>query len=343
LAEAQFQNQQAAAEAIGARRAENRMIRQFEQQTSEALAQGRLDLQNRRQNAGLWRAVRPTAYFLTDENFFQVHAKKFSGAQTLALNAAPQLAVPSDLAVQVHESFLTNFLEDELGGLKLTQADVARIEEELRQAAGADQAGGRIGDQAVAEREAFELTLATSRPVEVRFASQQVQIVLNVRNFRSQGQSINDAQVLLRLQFERDAVDPQTLRFRQVGEIKASLLDPDKIDLNTATVLDLIETTINREIRRQREGRGEAEPGIVLPANLIDPQVLADLEDDQLRRLAARAALTAMSFEQGWATVAWRVPATTNHSSGGAPVLAAVSEPKSAADPAAELTDSGQE
>jgi hypothetical protein len=313
LAEGQFRNQQAGAEAIGARRAENRLVRQFEEQTSEALAQGRSELRQRRQQAGVWRAVRPVAYFLTDEHFFQVHAKKFSGAQTLALGAAPAIQVPSDLAVQVHESFLTNFLEDELGGLRLTDEDVARIEAQLRaEAAKSDVAGGQIGDQAAVEREPFELTLANIRPVELRFDAQMVLVVLNVRNFRSQGQSINDAQVVVRLKFERDEADPTNkLRFRQVGEVKASLLDPDKIDLNTATVLDLIETTINREIRRQREDRADQEPGLVLPTNLIDPQLLADLEDSQLRRLAEMARLVVFSFENGWATLAWRVPLTT--------------------------------
>jgi hypothetical protein len=312
LAESQFSNQQAGAEAIGARRAETRLVRQFEQETSTALGNGRSDLQQRRQEAGLLRSVRPTAYLITDENFLQVYAKKIAGSQTLALNAPPSIVTPSDLAFQLHESFLSNFLEDAVGGRVLTHEDVARVEAELKKDAVA--AGGQITDDSPANREAFELTFATARPIEVRFDDQMINVVLNIRNFKAQGQSINDVQVLIRLKLHFDAADTSTIRLAQVGTIRASLLDPDKIDLNTATVLDLIENTLNREISLQRERAGTT-AGAALPANLIDRQWLADVQDPQIARLVETARLATIRFEHGWATLAW----TTGSASASAP------------------------
>lgn len=302
LAETQFANQQAGAEAIGARRAETRLVRQFEQETSTALRNGRSDLQQRRQEAGLLRSVRPTGYLITDEHFLQVHARKVTGSQTLALAAPPVIATPSDVAFQVHESFLSNFLEDAVGGRVLTHEDVARVEAELKKEAAAN--GGQITDEPAAPREAFELTFATARPIEVRFDEQMLQVMLNIRNFKAQGQSINDVQVLIRLKLHVDATDANMIRLAQVGTIRASLLDPNKIDLNTATVLDLIENTLNREIQRQRERAGTT-AGAALPANLIDRQLLAEIKDPQVARLIEAAQLATISFDQGWATLAW--------------------------------------
>ena len=307
LAETQFSNQQAGAEAIGARRAETRVVRQFEEETSTALRNGRADLQQQRQEAGLLRSVRPTAYLITDESFLQVHAKKFSGSQTLAIAAPPTINTPSDLAVQLHESFLSNFLEDAVGGRVLTHEDVARVEAELKKEDSAN--GGQISDQPPANREAFELTFATNRPIEIRFDDQLIQVVLNIRNFKAQGQSINDVQVLIRLKLHVDATDANTIRLAQVGTIRASLLDPNKIDLNTATVLDLIENTLNREIQLQRERAGTA-AGVALPTNLIDPKVLADVKDPQVVRLVQNARLATISFAQGWASLAWTAGST---------------------------------
>jgi hypothetical protein len=307
LGEMQFSNQQAAAEAIGARRAENRLVRQFEEETSTALRDGRSQLQKQRQDAGLLRSVRPTAYLMTDEHFLQVHAKKFSGSQTLAIGAPPTIVTPSDVAFQIHESFLSNFLEDALSGRTLTQEDVARVEAELKK----ETAGsGQISDEPAAAREAFELTFATSRPVDIRFEEQMVQVVLNIRTFKAQGQSINDVQVLIRLKLHRDAVDPQNIRLSQVGNIRASLLDPSKIDLNTATILDLIQNTLNREIQRQRESSGN-EAGLAIPSNLIDQQLVAEIKEPQVKRLLEAARLATISLEQGWATLAWTTNSAT--------------------------------
>jgi len=303
LAESQFQNQQSAAEAIGARRAENRLVRQFDQETTTALQQGRRDMQQRRESMGWLRDNRPTAYLLTDENFLQVYAKKYNGTQTLALAPPPAVVAPSELAMQLHDSFITNTVEAALAGRVITHEDVARIEEEIKREIEAS--GGQIPATEPVQREAFELTLANARPVEVRFEQQMIQVVINIRNFKAQGQSINDAQVLVRLKLLLDPADPSQLRLRQLGDIRASLLDPNKIDLNTATVLDLIENTLNRELQRQRESE-TGQPGLALPVHLLDPQWVAELNDPQITRLIAAARLVALSFEQGWATVAWR-------------------------------------
>lgn len=316
LAEMQFTNQQAGAEAIGARRAENRLVRQFGEETSTALRDGRAQLKKQRQEAGLLRSVRPTAYLLTDESFLQVHARKFSGSQTMALQSPPTIATPCDIAFQIHESFLSNFLEDAVGGRTLTHEDVARVEAELKKEAAA---GGQVPDEAGPAREAFELTFANSRPIDVRFDDQMVQIVLNIRTFKAQGQSVNDVQVLIRLKLHRDAKDDQLIRLAQVGKIRASLLDPSKIDLNTATVLDLIENTLNREIERQRERSGETE-GMAVPANLIDRKWLADVKEPQILQLVEKTRLATISFTEGWASVAW----TTNSGSSAATSLDAI-------------------
>jgi hypothetical protein len=282
-------------------------VRQFEEETSTALRDGRSQLQKQRQDAGLLRSVRPTAYLMTDEHFLQVHAKKFSGSQTLAIGAPPKIATPSDVAFQIHESFLSNFLEDALSGRTLTHEDVARVEEELKKQAAAS---GQISDEPAAAREAFELTFATSRPVDIRFEEQMVQVVLNIRTFKAQGQSINDVQVLIRLKLHREAVDPQNIRLSQVGDIRASLLDPSKIDLNTATILDLIQNTLNREIQRQRESSGN-EAGLAIPANLIDRQLVAEIKEPQVKRLLEAARLATISLDQGWATLAWTTNSAT--------------------------------
>ncbi len=306
LAESQFQNQQSAAEAIGARRAENRLVQQFEQETTTALRQGRRDMQERRENVGWLRDNRPTAYLLTDENFLQVYGKKYNGTQTLALTPPPAISAPSELAVQLHDSFITNTVEAALAGRVITHEDVARIEEEIKREIEAN--GGQVPATEPVPREAFELTLANARPIEIRFEEQMIQVVINIRNFKAQGQSINDAQVLVRLKLLLDPVDPTQLRLRQLGDIRASLLDPNKIDLNTATVLDLIENTLNRELQRQREAES-GQAGLALPVNLLDPQWVAELNDPQVTRIIASARLVALSFEQGWATVAWRTNA----------------------------------
>jgi hypothetical protein len=308
LAEMQFQTQQAGAEAIGARRAEQRLLREFGQETATALAKGREELAARRQQSGWLRSVRPTAYLLTDESFLQFNARKFGGSQTLALAQSPELTVPADFAVQIHESFLNNFLEDQIGGLVLSDADLERMERELQPVG--DGTEGTIqprGDDA--QRDPFELTLASTRPVEIRFADQIIQVVLNIRNFKSQGQSINDVQVTINMVFHREPEGSPGIRLRQIGEIKAGLLDPDKIDLNTATVLDLIETTLNEEIARQREKGAEGAQGVLLLDNLVAPEWLEQVEDAQAVALLRDLLLVKADFSQGWLSMAWQADA----------------------------------
>lgn len=352
IAQKQFELQREGATAIAARRAQQRLLTQFNNETGEALANGRTQAQTGRDNSIAFKPFRPTFYVLTSEHFLQAYANRYGNSQLTAFAQPPAMTVPSDLALQVHESLLNNYLEDELSGITITDADLDRLSTQFPGKADNDSqrqpspAGNseadpvpntpdpktvaeqrratslRIGDQdsdqaddsqtddaeneddAPAPRQPFEMVLETTRPIDLQFQDERILLTANIGSFETQGNSIQRVQVRVQFKMHYDSIGTPGIRLEQIGRVEANLIDPDDIDLNSATILAEIEKTINAELKRQRSSQSER--GIKLPLNLIDRNQIEALRDLEGAEALDQARLVVLSFTDGWASLAWR-------------------------------------
>jgi len=311
VAEKQFDKQREGAVAIASRRAEKKLLNEFSKETNQALNDGRKQADQTRDNASVIKPFRPTLYTLTSEHFLQVYASKYANSQMAALTTPPVLAVPCDIAVQYHDSLINNYLEDELSGLKFSSEDLERITEKLKQQ-NTNAVVAEIGDdpQVEAARDPFELIFNTARPVDLQFEDQLVKVTVNIRRFSTQGQAIDNVQVNTKFKMRYDFEGTPGIRLVQIGGIEARLADPSDIDLNSATILDLIESTINDELNRQHSS--QTQQGIKLPMNLIDRSLISALAGLEGAEMLDQARLVVISFENGWASLAWRMGQTTS-------------------------------
>lgn len=315
IAQQQFELQRDGAQQIAARRAERRMLNEFQRETTDALTNGRTQLQQRRANANVLKPYRPTAYVLTSEHYLHGYANRYGASQMSALIPPPAVNLAADVALQLHDSLVNNYLEDELGGLTITDQDLDRLESRQKESRAVK---GTISDQQPGEvqqpdeveppqaRDPFEVTLDNARPIDVHFADQMIYVTVNIRRFRSQGQSISDVQVKTRFKMHYDSENGVAgIRIEQLGEIDAALKDPDDISIDSATILNLIETTINRELQRQRTD--QQEQGIWVPLNLIDRSKIAALDGIEGVEILDQVRLVLASFDNGWASLGWKL------------------------------------
>lgn len=315
IAQNQFELQRDGAQRIAARRAEQKMLNEFQRETTEALTNGRGQLAQNRSQANAIKPYRPTAYVLTSEKALDGFATRYGASQMAALNPSPQLTVPADVTFQLHDSMVNNYLEDELGGLTITDQDLDRLNAKSKSGVTgsiSDADDGEVSEQDPAidgdggARQPFEITLDANRPVDLQFADQLIQVVVNIRRFRSQGQSIEDVQVKTQFKMHFENVgDAAGIRIEQLGNIEAALKDPDDITLDSATILNLIETTINEELARQRTNQSER--GVWLPLNLIDRTRIPALQNLEGAAILDKARLVNADFSMGWASLAWRL------------------------------------
>lgn len=314
IAQKQFETQRDGAQRIAARRAQERMLNEFGQETTDALVNGRSQLQEQQSKSGTFKAYRPTAYLKTTEDALHGFASRYGHSQMAALRPAPALQVATDVKLQVHDSLLNNYLEDELGGVTFTDQDLDRIDARAKQEAQqavtgtiSDAQDADVTDQPAAEgaRDPFELTLESSRPIDLQFDDQTIKVTINIQRFRSQGQSITDVQVKTQFKMHYEAKDGVPgIRIEQLGNIEAALADPDDISIDSATILNLIETTINEELERQRTD--QSEQGIWLPINLIDRTKIPALQELEGGEQLDLAQLVNADFTDGWASFAWK-------------------------------------
>ena len=165
------------AEAIAEGRARDRLRRQFEEQTSPAVAQFREQFQSKVRGPLEAQGLYPESLRMsTSDTRLSIVARKSLATQLAAASAPPTAASGHLITARVHESAVNNVLEQKLGGRRITQADVDRMARERNASMPAS-----LGSDP--DQKPWAVTFAKHRPVSVSVDDGRVKLLVRGDKF----------------------------------------------------------------------------------------------------------------------------------------------------------------
>ncbi len=190
IAKRKADEQKPLADSIAQGRLQSRIGGQYEQQVEEQLAEARTQLSSlqSRTPPELARVgvPLPTYSVSSDDTVIHGHIRQAASNQLVALKpcSIPKPA-NSDVVVEAHQSALVNALDLALGDRTIRSAD---LDDYARQITGS--VPPEIQEEA--DGEAWSITLATYRPVEIELDDSQVKIKLRITQMTRGTQSLDD-------------------------------------------------------------------------------------------------------------------------------------------------------
>ncbi|MFT5303166.1 MAG: hypothetical protein ACI814_003985 [Mariniblastus sp.] len=247
-------------EGLSALRAEKQLMQKFTEQTDEPIQKGKTSLMEAQDKIVSNAKMLPEIYLRSYTSEIMVVAKKDS-LGTLAASGIPGPSpISSDVAVRVHDSTLSNYLDRSFAGKTFTDAELA---EEIGEQFGGDEPLA-IAPENGNQDESFSITFADVRPIQFEFEDGGVRVVVSGKRFAQAGKPINEGLKIIlkfkirsiagKLTLERDgdaevdylgAKNPKTVAFRSVligklnpkkggqqvsAELPDNLLPIDQID-----------------------------------------------------------------------------------------------------------------
>lgn len=164
--------QQAAAEGIASRHAEERLNRRMDSQATEALERANQAYTEKFYRPFTERKLFPQLLrFMTNEHSLQVVGLQAGGGKLAAPGAPPAIAVTADMTLRLHESMINNLAHDALAG--------RTIYEEKVQATATDVLG-YLPEKMKGEEDGkpWAITFAVRQPISVTFSDNGFKIII---------------------------------------------------------------------------------------------------------------------------------------------------------------------
>ena len=285
VAKKQYMKDKKLSEKISAQRLEDKMKKQFLQQSDDVLKEGqeRIDnFQNQRANN---LALLPEIFLTTTSDHFNITGIK-SSPYDLAAPVAPQSAtdMKTGIGVRVNETALSNYASPFLAGKAFWNYDLADRLEKLLDVDMTNLREGENGD--------WQILFSDKRPVQFEFDNDRFSVVVTGLKFR-QGQNTINYGLKIRLTFKIVRKDGK-LFFERDGKAVVDYLTEQK-DGKTVAFKTGLERQLNKA---NEEGTG---PDVSLPENLIpvDGELLKDVP------LAKQLKLVQFRAKNGWLYVGW--------------------------------------
>jgi hypothetical protein len=284
LARRQVQRKKGQAESIASRLAEDRVARRFDLRALELLAQAEEKFQDKFRKPLLRRDQFPEDMrFSTSDGHLNVVWRQAQNAQVAAPVAPPPLEAPHDMAVRVHETFVSNFSRALLGGVTLTDERLQQILEDTT---------GNVPDElkVAQDKDPWSITFSSSDPVSAEFDDGMIRFAVRGRRFTLGDQTFSDT-------LEMSAVykltkTPEGAHFVRQGDVSVEFIggrgtvSPKQVALRTV-------------MRRKFEALFEPEfrtDGLTLPGRW---------------KSAGKLHLNAMVSNARWLTLGWQKTAAT--------------------------------
>ncbi len=167
------------ARAISEGRVRDRIRSQFEAQTAEPIAQASRDYQTKFRRRLMDRGWYPEMLHInSDDRRLLVTARKSLADQVAAFSHPPAVDSDAVLAARVHETFVNNLIEQELGGRTLTKQ---LLEEEMKKA-------NRPMPESLendADQAPWSITFAKRKPVELKVSDNTVRLTVHGSKYTS--------------------------------------------------------------------------------------------------------------------------------------------------------------
>ena len=286
-----FEEARGESEAITSRKAEDELLMKFREQTDQPIREGQNSLTKAQQKLIAKANLVPEIYARSLPNQVMVVGKK-STISTLAAQNLPMLnRVRTDVAVQVHDSMLSNFLDKTFSGKTFTDKELAK---EIGELVGKepDALAAKPGDEAQPEDESFSITFATVRPIQFEFEDNLFRVVVSGRRFSQGEKKINEGLKII-LSFRIKRIDGK-LKFVRDGKAQLEFLDDD-YPAAAVAFKSFLDGKLNPK-------EGVEQISVDLPENLLPFEKVEALKDSELVK---RLRLVQCRSENGWLYLGW--------------------------------------
>ncbi len=297
IAYQQYLRDKGASEAIAARCAECRLQNEFAAQTDEIIQRGKDRMneaftKNRQQLAKL-----PSMYIHTDRNQLDGVALKTDTFQLSAVDRPPAVfSSPPDVAVQVHESFIDNWIEPYLARQTVKNTEIADKIEAIT--------GRRPENFQENPGDNWSITFSATRPIQVVFEENRLSVLIIGNRFMRDDRPVNEP-MSIRINL-RPVRENGIVRFERDGDVAVDFVSKGVKPANKTAFKSFLEDVLNKSLREHAQPNNDqgsaganSEP-LKLYDNLLpldrfrDPRIPRDLQ------------LTVFRAENGWLTAGWR-------------------------------------
>ena len=269
----------AQAECIANGRAEARIRQELDSEVSQMVAENRVKFEKDVRAPIMRRNAMPRQLITSsDSERIWVRLLQASSFQLAAASTAPSALPTTDVAIQLHESLVANLSESLIGGVTLTDEDLAKKIEE---------AGREVPDELKIrdDTDPWSITFSTSRPISVSLDKETVKIVVRGARFTRGASTVTrDMEISARYNMSRSGAG---LRLVRDGEVDASYVKQGAEGFGDIAIKTLMRTKFSALFKEEIESSGIPLPG----------------------PLEGKAELQLASFEagDGWAVVGWNL------------------------------------
>ncbi len=290
IASKKFAELQAKGEGVTAAQAESQLLDQFGSQTDEPIKNGKSALAGAQGRISSNAALAPELYARSFRQGILAVGKKSSISTLAAPNAPAKTFVPADIAVRVHETMLSNYLDSTFAGKKFSDKQLAKeIGAIVGEAPKALTAKPNDGEEA--EDESFTITFSNVRPIQFEFEDNAFRIVISGQRFE-QGDKKIDAGLTIALRFKIKRVDG---KLKLVRDGRAELDYSGEKSVGIVAFRSALDGKLN-----PKEGGQAIE--VELPENLIPVDQVDALKESPV---AKRLRLIQCRAEKGWLYLGW--------------------------------------
>jgi hypothetical protein len=294
IARKQFEKARGGAERFAENDAKEKLIEQFGNQSNEPIKNGNQRLAELRKKTLEKSDVLPSAHLRSLHNGIQVIAKKET-LRTLAANTTPvALSVQPEIAVRMHDTIVSNFLNKTFSGKVFTSDELAG---EIAELTGEIPPGLSGANEDGEEAESFTIYFSRIRPIELQFVNQTFRVVVSARDFAQGGNKIGEGLKIV-LTFKIISQDG-VLKLQRDGNVELEYLDKKRTPKLVAFRSFLDE-------RLNSQAVTDEEP-TALPANLLPIEQVPALQDSPI---AKQLRLVQFRCENGWLYLGWNQEAT---------------------------------
>ena len=207
-----------------------------------------------------------------------LHANEF---QLAAPETPPELTSRHDLAVRLHQSFVNNFAESMLGGITLTDEQVAQLAKDL---------SGEVPEelQISDDKDPWSITFSRQEPISLVFTDKTVRIAIRGRRFTRQDQTLSKL-VDISATYNVEKTETGSRMTRQ-GDV--AVIFPGREDQQLGAREIAFKTFLRKKFSAMFEAEMTGE-GLTLPGAW---------------EKAGKLRLEQMELQNGWVALGWKMP-----------------------------------
>lgn len=211
------------AEAIASQRAAGRLQRSFEAEAAPMVADANRRFMDRFKTPLIRRNAYPDDVSFSTTPYYVVVKSLSAGTNQIGAPTPPaQLSLPYDVCTQMHESAVTNFGEDILAGMHLTDEELVEL---MR-----DELKTEVPEELeiTQDKDPWSITFARVSPARARFEGNKVFMAIRGDRFTRADQVITEP-IEITASYNIEITDQGTARLVRDGDVEVNFLERDRL------------------------------------------------------------------------------------------------------------------